>query len=225
MSSPPPPPGFPGSTPPPYPNPPGGIYPAGPGGAPPPFPGDSRGPGGYPPGPPGGYPAGYGPYSGHREYAGFGTRLGSHLLDALVTLLIMLPFLAVFIGLLVYALDDCYTIPGDNGQDQLKCPPGALKAGPLALGIAAAVVGLIVAYWLMARWAGKGQTPGMKATNISLLDKDSGQPIGTGRAFGRMLFAWFISGNICFLGYLWMLWDKDKQTWHDKVVGSVVVRN
>jgi len=25
------------------------------------------------------------------------------------------------------------------------------------------------------------------------------------------------------IGYLWMLWDDEKQTWHDKVVGSVVV--
>jgi uncharacterized RDD family membrane protein YckC len=26
------------------------------------------------------------------------------------------------------------------------------------------------------------------------------------------------------LGYLWMLWDKEKQTWHDKIIGSIVVR-
>ncbi|MFM8387932.1 MAG: RDD family protein, partial [Actinomycetota bacterium] len=24
------------------------------------------------------------------------------------------------------------------------------------------------------------------------------------------------------LGYLWMLWDSEKQTWHDKMVSSVV---
>jgi len=27
-----------------------------------------------------------------------------------------------------------------------------------------------------------------------------------------------------FLGYFWMLWDDDNQTWHDKVVRSRVVR-
>ena len=26
-----------------------------------------------------------------------------------------------------------------------------------------------------------------------------------------------------FLGYFWMLWDREKQTWHDKMAGSVVV--
>jgi uncharacterized RDD family membrane protein YckC len=25
------------------------------------------------------------------------------------------------------------------------------------------------------------------------------------------------------LGYLWMLWDSEKQTWHDKAANAVVV--
>jgi hypothetical protein len=29
---------------------------------------------------------------------------------------------------------------------------------------------------------------------------------------------------VCLLGYLWALWDERKQTWHDKVVNSIVVR-
>ena len=57
-----------------------------------------------------------------------------------------------------------------------------------------------------------------------MVDKYTGQPIGVGKALGRYLFAAFISGQVCDLGYLWMLWDADKQTWHDKVVNSIVVR-
>lgn len=224
----PPPPGPPGSGFPTFPGPQdgGGIYPAGGSPYPPGYVPTDGGPPRYPQGPPGGYPQGYAPYGARsREYAGFWTRVGSHLLDGLVTLAIMLPFLIVFFVLLGIALDDCYTVDNNNdGTTEIKCPPGALKGGPLALAIAALVVGIVLAIWLMARWGGKGQTPGMKATNISLLDKTSGQPIGTPRAFGRMLFASFFSGFFA-LGYLWMIWDKDKQTWHDKVVGSVVVRN
>ncbi|MEY4173609.1 MAG: hypothetical protein RI900_774, partial [Actinomycetota bacterium] len=33
----------------------------------------------------------------------------------------------------------------------------------------------------------------------------------------------FISTALFYLGYLWMLWDGEKQTWHDKVVGSIVI--
>ena len=52
----------------------------------------------------------------------------------------------------------------------------------------------------------------------------TGEPIGIGKALGRQLFASFISGQIFSLGYLWMLWDDKKQTWHDKIVGSVVIK-
>lgn len=30
---------------------------------------------------------------------------------------------------------------------------------------------------------------------------------------------------VFFLGFLWMLLDGDKQTWHDKIAGTVVVRS
>ena len=33
-----------------------------------------------------------------------------------------------------------------------------------------------------------------------------------------------VSGAVILIGYLWAFWDKNKQTWHDKVVTSVVVR-
>ena len=33
-----------------------------------------------------------------------------------------------------------------------------------------------------------------------------------------------VSGLALLVGYFWMLWDRDRQTWHDKFVGAVVVR-
>ncbi|MGV3759333.1 MAG: RDD family protein, partial [Actinomycetota bacterium] len=69
----------------------------------------------------------------------------------------------------------------------------------------------------------RGQTLGKKALGVRVVDATNGTAIGTGRALGRYLFATFISGNICGLGYLWASWDGRKQTWHDKVVSSVVV--
>ena len=33
-----------------------------------------------------------------------------------------------------------------------------------------------------------------------------------------------VSGLACGLGYLWMLWDPQRQTWHDKAAGTYVVR-
>ena len=50
-----------------------------------------------------------------------------------------------------------------------------------------------------------------------------GEPITGKQSVVRYLG--YIPGALVFgLGYLWMLWDDKKQTWHDKVVGSIVVK-
>jgi uncharacterized RDD family membrane protein YckC len=69
-----------------------------------------------------------------------------------------------------------------------------------------------------------GQTPGDMALSIKVVDlrDGTGLPIGYGRAFIRWLGS-ILSAIPLFLGYFWMLWDREKQTWHDKIAGSVVV--
>jgi uncharacterized RDD family membrane protein YckC len=100
-----------------------------------------------------------------------------------------------------------------------------LNGGVLALAWLALVAGAVVGAIYFCRRLGRtGLTPGGKVAGIRVVDAQTGNPIGAGRALGRYLFAGFISGWFFFLGYLWMLWDKRHQTWHDKVVGSVVVK-
>jgi uncharacterized RDD family membrane protein YckC len=68
----------------------------------------------------------------------------------------------------------------------------------------------------------RGQTVGQMALGIRVIDFNTGGPIGYGRAFIRWLVS-YISLVVIFLGYLWMLWDKEKQCWHDKAANDVVV--
>jgi uncharacterized RDD family membrane protein YckC len=68
----------------------------------------------------------------------------------------------------------------------------------------------------------RGQTVGKMALSIRVIDLKGGGSIGFGRAFIRQLVR-IVSGAVILLGYLWMLWDREKQTWHDKAAGSVVV--
>ncbi|MDQ6820397.1 MAG: RDD family protein [Actinomycetota bacterium] len=51
---------------------------------------------------------------------------------------------------------------------------------------------------------------------------DTGKTIGYGRVAGRYI-ASILSALCILIGYLWMLWDTEKQTWHDKLSNSVVV--
>jgi uncharacterized RDD family membrane protein YckC len=79
-----------------------------------------------------------------------------------------------------------------------------------------------IAYYAYLEGGPTGQTLGKKALGIRVLDLGTGGPIGFSRGviryFGRIL-----STIPLFLGYFWMLWDSEKQTWHDKLAGSVVV--
>jgi len=69
-----------------------------------------------------------------------------------------------------------------------------------------------------------GQTLGRRILSLRVVDATTLQPgIGPGRAIGRY-FAKFLSGIVLGLGYFWMLWDPRKQTWHDKLASTVVVK-
>ena len=78
------------------------------------------------------------------------------------------------------------------------------------------------AYYTYFEGGERGQTLGKMALSIRVIDLQTGRPIGYGRAFVRQLVK-IISALVFLLGYFWMLWDKEKQTWQDKAAGSVVV--
>jgi uncharacterized RDD family membrane protein YckC len=85
-------------------------------------------------------------------------------------------------------------------------------------------LGLVVGavYFTAFIGAERGQTLGQMALGIRVVGLDTGSSIGYGRAFIRWLVS-LISAAVLLLGYLWMLWDKEKQCWHDKAANDVVV--
>ena len=70
--------------------------------------------------------------------------------------------------------------------------------------------------------AERGQTLGQMTLGIRVLGLDNGASIGYGRALIRWLVS-IVSALVILLGYLWMLWDGEKQCWHDKAANDVVV--
>jgi uncharacterized RDD family membrane protein YckC len=69
-----------------------------------------------------------------------------------------------------------------------------------------------------------GQSLGKSVTNVRLLSEQTGAPIGAGMAFLRDL-AHLVDAVICYVGFLFPLWDSKRQTLADKIVNTVVVRN
>jgi uncharacterized RDD family membrane protein YckC len=91
-------------------------------------------------------------------------------------------------------------------------------------GAGGSLLGLVIdaAYFTLLIGSSRGQSLGQMAMGIRVIDFNTGGPIGYPRAFIRWLVA-IVSFVVFFLGYLWMLWDKEKQCWHDKAANDVVV--
>ncbi|MFI7598132.1 RDD family protein [Actinoplanes sp. NPDC049681] len=148
------------------------------------------------------------PYSGQgyatptADYASWISRVGASLVDSLVTA----PFsiLALVLG---RGTDDVTGLPTFN-----------------ALYWVFTLLGLVVGGYN--RWflTGKtGQSWGKKALGIRLVGEQTGQPIGAGMAFVRDL-AHIVDALICYIGFLFPLWDAKKQTLADKIMKTLVVR-
>jgi uncharacterized RDD family membrane protein YckC len=151
------------------------------------------------------------------QYAGWWRRFGAYLLDMLI---VGIPG-GIINAIVGEAVPKETGVCTDFEGSTYLCdkPTGTGLAIIVLVGLALFVAG--VAYY--AYFHGKsGQTLGKKAVGIAVVDRQSGAPIGTGRAIGRY-FATILSAMVCLLGYLWAAWDSEKQTWHDKLVRSVVV--
>ncbi|GAC1476233.1 MAG: hypothetical protein PVS3B2_20110 [Candidatus Dormibacteraceae bacterium] len=75
-------------------------------------------------------------------------------------------------------------------------------------------------------WSSRGQSIGMMPFGFTVRDMASGQFPSMGKAALRG-FIWIIEAGltVCIIGaigWLWMLWDPQKQAIHDKVAGTIV---
>lgn len=210
----------PGSVPPPGSMPPPGSVPP-PGYVPPP---GSTGPGygspntGYPNA---GYPApgygtpnyGYGSGSGGPQLANYGARLGGWLIDWLI-------FFVVFgvIIVVVHGVKTTHTISKGVSTPHIHIAVIWELLPALA----------VIIYGTLMCGSPAGQTIGMRATGVKVVNASDGtSPIGYGKALGRAVVEYVLS-VIFFLPWildmLFPLWDRMKQTLHDKAVGAVVIK-
>lgn len=80
-----------------------------------------------------------------------------------------------------------------------------------------------VTVWARIKWEGAGGSPLRRALGVWIVDAQTHEPIGTRRGFIRAVVR-LVSELALYLGYLWMIWDPMRQTWHDKAARSIVVK-
>lgn len=141
------------------------------------------------------------------NYAGFGPRLAAYIIDMLLLgALLTLPTVGIVIA----------TLQMETGD------PSPITMVIMAVSV---LLVMIISLGYQIYFIGaKGCTPGKKKMGLRVTLPDGNYPIGYGKAFLRMIGTG-ISGLICSIGYLMIIFDKEQhRALHDKMAGTVVIR-
>lgn len=132
------------------------------------------------------------------EYVGFWLRFVAVLIDTILITIVLYPLMAFFFGW------------------QLEYE-GLGVGSTLLTYLAPAVV--VILFWIY-----RSATPGKMVIGAKIVDAKTGGAPSVGQLIGRYL-AYYLSSIVFCLGFMWAGWDSRKQGWHDKLAGTVVVRD
>ncbi|MBE9538972.1 MAG: RDD family protein [Proteobacteria bacterium] len=137
----------------------------------------------------------------NQEYAGFWIRVAASLIDSVVLLLVFAMPLTVIYGTDYWTSDE--TVKGTWDI------------------LITYVAPIFITVWFWTKYLG---TPGKMALRLRVVDANTGKAISTPKAIGRY-FAYYVSAIPLLLGFIWVGIDKKKQGFHDKLAGTVVIRD
>ncbi len=135
-------------------------------------------------------------------YVGFWRRFGAWIIDSILISLISLPLVVSIYGWDYFAPDAPIIAGTADFLISFVLPPV-----------------VIILFWI---W--KQATPGKMIVSAKVVDAVTLQKAPTSRLVLRY-FAYILSTLPLCLGFLWIAFDDRKQGWHDKLAGTVVIRD
>ena len=134
------------------------------------------------------------------EYVGFWPRVAASIIDGVLIGLVTWP-----VGTAVYGMD-------------------YWTSGSVMLGAWDFLLSWVVpAIAVITFWIFRQSTPGKMAVSARIVDARTGGAAKAGQYVGRYL-SYFVAAIPLFVGIFWIAFDRRKQGWHDKMAGTVVVR-
>jgi uncharacterized RDD family membrane protein YckC len=205
------------------PPPPGGYQPPPPqGGYPPPPPPSGYPPpprhGGYPPPPAGapGYPPATGAALPKEAYTPWFTRVLGYVIDVVPAAVVI----GIGAGIAFGTADNQCTSNGGEYDYGVYCTSNMTAFGMIVYILAYA---LVFAYWIW-NWGYRqgttGQSIGKSVMKFKVISEKTGQPIGFGLSIVRQI-AHVVDSLVCYIGWLFPLWDAKRQTLADKIMSTI----
>lgn len=136
------------------------------------------------------------------QYASFGKRAGAFLTDFMIIFALFVPLAGISLAM--------------NQQTTIN---DSLRLITLLTTLSIIVQAIYFAYFLTRR---DGQTIGKQIFGIRVVKRD-GTAISLWEAILRTVIGYAFSNLVLGTGHLWMLSDKQSQTWHDMVADTIVI--
>lgn len=159
------------------------------------------------------------------EYVGFWARLLASLVDTVLVGMLVAPLLTLIFGSSYWTpLVELWRSRADLSAllaavDVASTAEPATGGGPVDF----LVTWILPAVAIIAFWLARQATPGKMLIRARVVDAETGAPVTRRQAIGRYL-GYYVSLLGGFLGFFWVGWDRRKQGWHDKLAGTVVIR-
>ena len=83
---------------------------------------------------------------------------------------------------------------------------------------------VVSSLWVLLFWRHKSATPGKIVAHLRIVDAETGDTPSSAQWLVRYL-AYVLSLLSLGLGFIWIIWDAKKQSWHDKLANTVVVQH
>ena len=139
--------------------------------------------------------------STEKEYAGFWVRTGAALIDTFLLLLVTLPILTAIYGADYWSNDS------------------------LSLGIWDTLLSYVLpAIAVITFWVYRSATPGKSCLHLTIVDAKTGEKPST-RQFVFRYLGYYVSIIPLFLGIIAVGVDRRKRGFHDRIAGTVVIRD
>lgn len=149
-------------------------------------------------------------------YTSWFTRVLAWLIDAIPIFLLQGIGYALLLGTQETA---CITDVSEYELGEF-CATGASTIGQLSI-VITSILALVYVIWNYGyRQGTTGSSIGKSILKFQVVSEKTGQPIGFGMSIVRQL-AHIIDAIICYIGYLFPLWDAKRQTIADKLISTV----
>ena len=152
--------------------------------------------------------------TGGRKPAGFFSRTMAFLLD-----IFLLAFLGLMAGVVIFLIFHFFRYK--QILDFVRSLLGVDNQVGQFIVLISPILFLVVLTYFVFFWTLVGYTPGKALLGLRIVRQD-GRPLSVGRALLRYLGYW-ISAIPLFLGFIWILFDRQHEGWHDKIANTHVV--